>query len=367
MEFQQGQYTFRITTKSAFLSGYWTRIQKVSATALAHYLIKRADGNPVFAQSLKTFCPEEDNNVQGNPYPYQDDESEYLGLLTAKLMGLDVYYYDKSFKQDYIPGTRLENNNYTPPWEASGGGLFVTQKSDSQKNTVDENDPVQQHMANMRRISSHNITSQPHKLRAITNPATSSSPSTKSAPTAKPKAPPLSKNAQGGFIDPNAKDKIHDPARKPKITSTGKAIPYGGTDNDAITIRNKKNVNSDGYLVKGNKQLKYDEDGFPVFNSKYDTVLDDSHLGTQNEYAHFQAANESLARQINENPGLSGEMGLSDRQVKFLQKIPPEGIAPPGLTWHHHQDLGRMQLVDEAEHKTFRHTGGMSIWGGGYK
>ncbi|ARU54232.1 hypothetical protein OLMES_0124 [Oleiphilus messinensis] len=177
----------------------------------------------------------------------------------------------------------------------------------------------------------------------------------------------LPRNGTGGFIDPNVVDKISDVRRRPTISSDGKVIPYGKTEADAITIRNKRNLDADGYLVKGDQKLKYNEDGFPIFDSKYDTVLDDAHFGTQNEYAHFQAANESLARQLRENPGLANEMGLTQQQVKFFEKVPAEGIAPPGLTWHHHQDLGRMQLVDDVQHKLFKHTGGMSIWGGGYK
>ena len=36
-----------------------------------------------------------------------------------------------------------------------------------------------------------------------------------------------------------------------------------------------------------------------------------------------------------------------------------------GLTWHHNEIPGKMQLVDATEHSTCRHTGGRSIWGGG--
>ena len=370
MEFQHGQDLFRITSRSNILPGHWIRVSKVSSTSLAKYLIDKADRNPNFEQYLKTFCPEEDNNIQGNPYPYTDSAADYAALLSAILAGLDVYFSNSSSRNSYIPGTQLDDNSYTPPWESSGGGVFFANQSNSQNtidSDIDEDDPVQQHMATMRRISSHNVTSKPHKLNALngSNRITLERVKNVGAASVNPPLPP--RNEHGGFVDPSSKDKIHDSTRKPKITKSGKAVPYGGSESDALTIRNKKNVNSDGYLVKGTKKLKYDQDGFPVFNSKYDTVLDDSHLGTQNEYAHFQAANDSLARQLAENPRLADEMGLSSQQVKFLQKIPPEGIAPPGLTWHHHQDLGRMQLVDESEHKTFRHTGGMSIWGGGYK
>jgi hypothetical protein len=33
-----------------------------------------------------------------------------------------------------------------------------------------------------------------------------------------------------------------------------------------------------------------------------------------------------------------------------------------GLTWHHHQDPGRMQLVPEATHQKTGHIGGSSLW-----
>jgi RHS repeat-associated protein len=35
---------------------------------------------------------------------------------------------------------------------------------------------------------------------------------------------------------------------------------------------------------------------------------------------------------------------------------------PKGYTWHHHQDNGRMQLVDYYIHRDTGHTGGFSLW-----
>lgn len=37
--------------------------------------------------------------------------------------------------------------------------------------------------------------------------------------------------------------------------------------------------------------------------------------------------------------------------------------SPPGYTWHHHEDLGRMQLIDRDVHAAFSHKGGFAIWG----
>ena len=38
---------------------------------------------------------------------------------------------------------------------------------------------------------------------------------------------------------------------------------------------------------------------------------------------------------------------------------------PKGYTWHHHQQYGRMQLVNQRVHSQTGHSGGWSIWGGG--
>ncbi|MBU5316215.1 HNH endonuclease [Clostridium bornimense] len=35
-----------------------------------------------------------------------------------------------------------------------------------------------------------------------------------------------------------------------------------------------------------------------------------------------------------------------------------------GFTWHHHQESGRMQLVEETFHKDLKHNGGDCLWGG---
>lgn len=40
------------------------------------------------------------------------------------------------------------------------------------------------------------------------------------------------------------------------------------------------------------------------------------------------------------------------------------GEDPVGYTWHHHQDEGKMQLVQSKIHGPLRHTGGRPTWGG---
>ncbi|REL26564.1 hypothetical protein DXX93_08205 [Thalassotalea euphylliae] len=168
------------------------------------------------------------------------------------------------------------------------------------------------------------------------------------------------------FIDPSSLSKIGDISRKPKLTNDGKVIPFGGQPSDAITIRNKKNLDENGYLHRKGKKLKYDSDGFPIFDSKFDTHIDDIHVNSGKPLDHFRQANQNLAKQLKNNPNLAKKLGLTDEQVAHILKVPPSSDPAKGLTWHHHQDVGRMQLIDRATHDTFRHTGGMSIWGGGY-
>ncbi|OTX31255.1 hypothetical protein BK717_21870 [Bacillus thuringiensis serovar malayensis] len=40
-----------------------------------------------------------------------------------------------------------------------------------------------------------------------------------------------------------------------------------------------------------------------------------------------------------------------------------QGETPKHYTWHHHQDTGRMQLVDYQIHHDTGHTGGYKILG----
>jgi hypothetical protein len=151
-------------------------------------------------------------------------------------------------------------------------------------------------------------------------------------------------------------------SRTPKMTDDGNVIPYKGTEDDAIRVMNKKlanqTVTKDGYTIR------YDKNGFPEFTSKFDTQIPDDDLINTRE-KHFEIANKALGDQLRADPDLAQKMGLTDQQRDFILEDPPNDESPPGLTWHHNQDVGKMQLVDRDIHGTFRHTGGKAIWGGG--
>ena len=160
---------------------------------------------------------------------------------------------------------------------------------------------------------------------------------------------------------------FEEKVRKVKISENGKVIiqfgPNAGKEKNIILSSKANTIETRNGIT-----LKRDKNGFPIFNSKFDTHVPDELLGNQDAGSHFKYANEQLRKQLETNKGLGKELGLTKEQVKFFLKDPSLKSSPDGVTWHHHQDTGRMQLVDTLEHEAFvPHTGGMSIWGGGYK
>lgn len=77
------------------------------------------------------------------------------------------------------------------------------------------------------------------------------------------------------------------------------------------------------------------------------------------DYQQFKDCNDQL-RQAYENGTLNTEP-FTDRQLEQIRN----GDKPEGYTWHHHQEPGRMQLVDSEIHRQTPHVGGRSLWGGG--
>lgn len=128
-------------------------------------------------------------------------------------------------------------------------------------------------------------------------------------------------------------------------------------------------ANPDGSVVyaRDGRSVTYDSDGFPVFAARADLYLDASAINSGSDAAHFREANRMIGEALQADPSLARQIGLNADQVAFLTRDTPSGRSPPDLTWHHHQDTGRMQLVDAAVHDHFSggHTGGMRLWGGG--
>ncbi|REG23325.1 colicin-lik bacteriocin with DNase/tRNase domain [Archangium gephyra] len=178
----------------------------------------------------------------------------------------------------------------------------------------------------------------------------------------------LAMASQGTDGGGQAPSKYHPPTieswRKPRFTEDGKILPYQGTRNPPTPITNLGRNRAGQSITDGKHTIRFDKDGFPEFHSRFETILDDVHIGSGKSSAHQRAANTNMYRAIERAPNLAKELGLSQSDVSKLLK---SDLPPSRYTWHHHQDVGRMQLVLREEHRLATpNTGGMAIWGGGY-
>ncbi|MCU1808245.1 HNH endonuclease [Cytobacillus firmus] len=99
---------------------------------------------------------------------------------------------------------------------------------------------------------------------------------------------------------------------------------------------------------------------FPEFDAEYEAYIDES-LYLQSDYVHFSYANQELYDDIQMNPDLAEDLGLTQQEIINLAN----GDTPEGFTWHHNQHPGVLELVDEETHAATGHTGGRELWGGG--
>ena len=102
------------------------------------------------------------------------------------------------------------------------------------------------------------------------------------------------------------------------------------------------------------------EGTFPVFDETFNVMIAEE-LYLEGDDVHFEVANDTLYQAIIENPDLANELGFSQAEVQGLAN----GQTPEGYTWHHNEEPGLLQLVDEESHAQTAHTGGRAIWGGG--
>ncbi|UNJ91768.1 HNH endonuclease [Bacillus mycoides] len=102
--------------------------------------------------------------------------------------------------------------------------------------------------------------------------------------------------------------------------------------------------------------IPYDADGFPIFKSKGEVTLKETDF-KKTRTTHFRRCNKDLYKQIMEDPKLASKFTKEEIELFRI------GKTPENYTWHHHQEPGRMQLVDYQIHHDTGHTGGYKIWG----
>jgi DNase/tRNase domain of colicin-like bacteriocin/Possible hemagglutinin (DUF637) len=108
-----------------------------------------------------------------------------------------------------------------------------------------------------------------------------------------------------------------------------------------------------------NMVIPFDQRGFPVFDKYvvFETKIPEDIFKTT-EHIHKTTATRNLAGAINK-----GQIHKGNFNHEQLMAIFSEKAQIPDYTWHHHQDLGRMQLISRNIHDKVKHIGGNSIWG----
>ena len=97
---------------------------------------------------------------------------------------------------------------------------------------------------------------------------------------------------------------------------------------------------------------------FPKFESTFDAKLPEN-LELASDADQFKECNRQLKEKFNSDPEFREQ--FDERQKENIE----DGITPYGYTWHHNEEIGKMQLVDYDSHQKTAHTGGRLIWGGG--
>lgn len=105
-------------------------------------------------------------------------------------------------------------------------------------------------------------------------------------------------------------------------------------------------------------KVRYSEKGYPIFKAATEVNLP-KYLYFARDAKQFEYATKELAAQIEKNPALAEK--FTPRQIEYIKN----GRTPEGYTWHHHEDSGKLQLVETSVHQQTAHKGGRSIWGGG--
>lgn len=119
-----------------------------------------------------------------------------------------------------------------------------------------------------------------------------------------------------------------------------------------ISVRNGKLAKKAHPVTK----VSFNKKGFPIFPSKSTVQLSLKQIKSSNAQ-QFKRCNEVLLIQIQTNSTVRARFTAA--QIKQIKKLQ----TPSGMTWHHHENRGVMQLVDTYLHSKTGHTGGKSIWG----
>ncbi len=157
------------------------------------------------------------------------------------------------------------------------------------------------------------------------------------------------------MIELNLADKIDEAGIKSTKLNKIKQIPDAILDPPKgirnIELAGKRHPITDVY---------FDRNGYPVFDSEFDAQLPSNLRGNSvSDYKQFKEATKQLKADLEANPSL--KLNFTKEQ---LDDIAAEKDKISGLTWHHHQDGVRVQLVNRDIHRKTAHDGGRKNTGG---
>ena len=147
-------------------------------------------------------------------------------------------------------------------------------------------------------------------------------------------------------------------------------VPYNSRTMQQILARNGEEITSSTLPKMNAKNVKlagqrhpeteivFDQKGFPIFDdiTVFDTRINGNIVGMTREQ-HMKLATSQLKTELE-----NGKINKNIFNEIQLQKILEGNSKIPDFTWHHHQDIGRMQLVPTDVHSTSGHVGGFDIW-----
>lgn len=131
--------------------------------------------------------------------------------------------------------------------------------------------------------------------------------------------------------------------------------------------RHKGGVPQDIFDKKTSRKvgrISFDRNGSPIFQCVAEILMPPSQF-YHDRPDHFLFCNIALRDELQKQ----GANTLSPQLQAVLTWLNTASIAmmksgaPPLLTWHHHLDAGRMQLVERDLHAHVQHDGGQKLWG----
>ncbi|MEX1027031.1 MAG: HNH endonuclease [Candidatus Paceibacterota bacterium] len=162
-------------------------------------------------------------------------------------------------------------------------------------------------------------------------------------------------------VPSNDTPRVGDPPYNPHSVREALEERHPGqvTSTTVPPVNPRNNVHLAG--TRHHTGIVFDQRGFPIFDdvARVDLHISSAQVAGRNYRSQMRAATRALRAELE-----SGAIPASRFTPEQLRAIRGGRNKIPGFTWHHHQDIGRMQLVPEGIHADVGHIGGFEMWYG---